>query len=136
MPRRHRPQLLLTWLLLWLPLAAALGGCGDPIGGGDGALQFRVENTTMVPLDQVIVGFPGEQVSYGRVGAGARSAYHDVSSAYRYAYVEVHMGDLRSVQQPIDYVGESLLPPGRYTYVILPSDLGDPWGVRTELRRD
>jgi hypothetical protein len=135
MPRR-RPRLLPSWRLLLLPLAALLSACGDPVGSADGDLQFRVENGSLVPLDQVIVGFPEERVTYGRLSPGERSAYRDISSAYGYAYVEVRVGDLTSVQQPIDYVGESLLPPGRYTYIILPSDLGDPWGVRTTLRRD
>lgn len=123
-------------LLLLLPLVALTAGCGDPVGGADGELLFRVENSSLIPFDDVIVAFPEQQVSYGRVNAGARSEYRAVSSAYGYAYVEVRVGDLKSVQQPIDFVGESLLPPGRFTYVILPSDLGDPLGVRTELRRD
>lgn len=123
-------------LLAGLPLAALLAGCGDPVGSGDGPLQFRVENRSLVPFDEVLVVFPQDSVSYGRVGAGATSGYRDVARAYRYAYVELRVGALKSVQQPIDYVGESLLQPGRYTYVILPSDLTDPWGVRTELRID
>ena len=39
-----------------------------------------------------------------------------MTKAYEYAYVEIKLGDEVAVLQPIDYIGEALLPPGRYTY--------------------
>jgi heat shock protein HslJ len=41
-----------------------------------------------------------------------------VGEAYSYAYVKVTAGGDEFVLQPIDYVGESLLAPGEYTYVL------------------
>jgi hypothetical protein len=51
-----------------------------------------------------------------------------------YAYIEVHLAADTLVLQPIDYVGESLLPPGRYGYVLELE--GPPYRLALTLRHD
>jgi hypothetical protein len=80
--------------------------------------EIRVENASQSDFSSVRVVFPSEDVSYGALPAGATSEYESVAEAYRYAYVEVMIGERRVVLQPIDYVGETLLGPGRYTYAL------------------
>ncbi len=54
----------------------------------------------------------------GPLTAGASSAYGKVGLAYRYASVEVYVGERPYVLQVIDYVGETPLPDGHFTYVL------------------
>ena len=94
-------------------------GCDSPLlpwGGGD--VEIRIQNASAFPFERVDVVFPEDEVSYGSIRANSASAYRDVSKAYRYAYIEVEIGGEELVVQPIDYVGESLLRSGRYTYVL------------------
>lgn len=101
---------------LWLmPLIA--WGCALGVSP-DGPVEVRVANASEIAFEGVLVDFAGEAVSYGSIGAGTASEYRRVERAYRYAYVELTAGGREHVLQPIDYVGEKTLPPGRYTYEI------------------
>ncbi len=81
-------------------------------------LMIRVYNNSGRVFDSVEVQFPEQTEQYGVVGAGSSSEYRVVSQAYQYAYVHVMVGGEAFTLQPIDYVGESLLAPGEYTYVL------------------
>ena len=113
MNRRSSLRLVGLVLLLGLP------GCDSPLlpwSGGD--VEIRIQNASSFPFERVDVVFPEDEVSYGSIRANSASAYRDVSKAYRYAYIEVEIGGEELIIQPIDYVGESLLRSGRYTYVL------------------
>lgn len=102
-----------------LVLLLGLPGCDSPLlpwFGGD--VHIRILNSSPGTFDRVDVGFPEDQVSYGVIRANSYSEYHEVSKAYRYAYIEVEVAGEELVLQPIDYVSESLLRSGRYTYVL------------------
>ena len=91
-------------------------GTGCSLLAGDDDVEVRVRNFSTLDFDSVMVRFPKDSHRYGRVEAGQASAYALVQEAYRYDYVEVWIGAQKHVLQPIDFVGESLLQPGRYTY--------------------
>jgi hypothetical protein len=120
-------------LLLAAILALAVSACTNPFAS-PGTVYVRVENATAYTLQDVVVGFPSGTERYGSLAAGERSAFRRVGRAYGYAYVEVRVEGRTLVQQPIDYVGESLLEPGRYTYVLDITALDDAYGVRSQLR--
>lgn len=98
-------------------LLLLLGGC-SAISTSAANPQIRVANRSQSNFTSVRVVFPSEEVSYGAVAAGAASAYESVERAYRYAQIEVFIGERRLVMQPIDFVGETLLEAGRYTYAL------------------
>ncbi|MCA0297032.1 MAG: META domain-containing protein [Actinobacteria bacterium] len=80
--------------------------------------RVRIDNVGTVDFDDVILHFPdGTTVHYGPVLAGASSfaAYSD-GPLYRYAAVEVMVNGTRYRFQPDDFLGETALPPGTYTY--------------------
>lgn len=102
----------------------ACSGRGSPV-------DIRVRNVSTVVMEDVVVGFPrgaggggpvapgqaeAGEVSYGTVEPEAVTPYRLIERAYRYAYVEAVVEGRRVVLQPIDYVGEEPLGPGRYTY--------------------
>ena len=102
-----------------LGLTLALPGCDSPLlPWSSGDVEIRIQNASPFSFQRVDVVFPADEVSYGAIGANSASQYRGVSKAYRYAYIEVDIGGEELVLQPIDYVGESLLESGRYTYVL------------------
>lgn len=111
----NRLSLRLVGFLGLLTLAA----CDSSLlPGGGGDVEIRIQNASSFPFQRVDVVFPEDQVSYGSIPANSTSDYRGVSRAYRYAYIEVEIAGEELRIQPIDYVGESLLDSGRYTYVL------------------
>lgn len=107
MSRRH--------LALALVLLTALAACGVTTPG---TVRLRVANASQWDFEQVVVGFPEESLDYGSIPAGGASEYQVARKAYRYGRIEARAGGTTMVSQPIDYVGESPLSPGSYTYRI------------------
>lgn len=121
---------------LWMGavlLGLVLGGCGSgqpapadggPGNSGQGSIEIRVANRSDRDFDRVVATFDPGRVDYGAVAKGATSDYRRIQQAYRYALVEVTAGGQTFRFHPIDFVGETPLEPGRYTYAlsIEPSD--------------
>ena len=81
-----------------------------------GLLCIRVENASQIAFDTFEVNFSGQVIQFGPLGVGQISGYRKVDAAYRYAYTEAFSDKQRFILQPIDFMGEKLLPPGKYTY--------------------
>ena len=103
---------------LALALLLAIPGCDSPVWPGGGDVRIRIANLTPFPFERVDVVFPEDEVSYGAISAHGMSDYRDVSTAYRYAYIEVQIAGDELVIQPIEYVGENKLGAGKYTYAL------------------
>ncbi|MFZ1412326.1 MAG: hypothetical protein WAS07_12770 [Micropruina sp.] len=86
----------------------------------EGSVQVRLRNDSTVAFDKVVVNFSGGPArNYGALAPGASSGYlQPPDLAYQYAFVGVTIGDQTFRLQPIDFVGESELAPGRYTYAL------------------
>jgi hypothetical protein len=97
-------------------LGILLASCALANPGSDP--EIRVANRSARDFDRVLVNFSGQEVDYGAIRAGAASDYRIARGAYAYARIEVHMDTARLVIQPIDFVGETPLGPGRYTYAL------------------
>jgi hypothetical protein len=103
-------------------VAAALGvavtaACSNPFSADDGT-HIRLRNSSAFVLTAVTFQ-PGEpQLKFARIEPGEATDYVPVSNAYSYGYLDVTVDGARRVIQPIDYVGESYIGDGRFTYVI------------------
>jgi hypothetical protein len=76
----------------------------------------RVRNASTVRLNSVTIQFTGAVHQLGDLEPGEVTAYRSGGTAYRYGRVEAAVNGERLVLQPQDYVGETPLRPGRYTY--------------------
>jgi len=85
--------------------------------GGD-QLEIRVANRSRVAIENVRVQFPSQTEVYGTIPPNGVTDYRVVKKAYRYARIEAVVAGKPALLQPIDYVGESELKAGRYTYVL------------------
>lgn len=86
-------------------------------GASEGpGVYLRVHNASDIDFDSLTVEFPIQTEEFGTLAAGEASDYRLIDGAYRYAYAEARHRDQLYVLQPIDFVGESFLRPGTYTY--------------------
>ena len=107
---------MLRNLVRIVSLGLALAACGNITSNG--ATEIRVANRSGRDFDRVTVQFTEKVEDYGSVGRGEATAYRNVGPAYSYARIEVQTGGATVVLQPIDFVGEKLLGPGRFTYAL------------------
>ncbi len=100
-------------------LALGAGGCTSVQESAASGVEVRVANRSDRDFDTVDVTFGSQKVSCGPVAKGASSEYREAKEeAYRYALVVVTAGGETFRFQPIDFVGETPLAPGRYTYAL------------------
>ena len=78
------------------------------------AVNIRVRNLSTWTFDRLQVGEPDKV--HEMVAPDAFTEYLEYEEAYRYAYLEILSGAETFVLQPIDFVGETPLPIGLYTY--------------------
>jgi hypothetical protein len=100
-------------------------GCqkSQPESTGTGV---RILNATSWMMEECIVDPSGAIVStpgpnshnYGPVGVNSASDYHRYEEIYRYAWIRLTMNGKTYYLQPIDFVGETPLPDGHFTYKI------------------
>jgi len=95
--------------LYLLIIVACLCGCRKEV-------RLRIANRSDVELLNVVVRFPSQTEKYGNILPGRTTEYRKVNKAYRYAYIEAVIEGKEAILQPQDYVGESLLSGGNYTY--------------------
>lgn len=106
-----------------------MGACSDGTSRRDGgadadsadelpdAVYLRLRNGSDVSFDTIIVSV-GEPIDFGALPARADSEYLPADGIYSYAYIEGASGEARVTHQPTDYIGETPLGPGYYTYVL------------------
>jgi len=98
-------------VLVLLPL---LLGCSNVVKTETDTVNLRVLNNSDYDFQDVNVN----GVQFGNVSKYEFSAYHEFSHAYRYGSVDLQIDDKEFRIIPIDFVGESLLENGSYTYML------------------
>ncbi len=87
------------------------------------AVNIRVHNVSEITFDLVQVG-DIEQL-HENVAPDSFTEYLEYEEAYRYAYIQIESGTETYVLQPIDFVGETPLPIGLYTYELDVNEEGE-----------
>jgi hypothetical protein len=106
--------------LLCLGVGLSLFSCKkeDATSPSSGNIFIRVRNASQYQFDDIFVNTSGGENKYGTVAAGQKSDYKAFTKAYKYAYIKLNAQGQALGIQPIDYVGETPLQPGRYTYAL------------------
>lgn len=78
------------------------------------AVNLRIQNKSSLRFDEVQVG--GADKVHSQVAPGAFTAYLEYETAYRYSYIRIEADGQTYILQPIDFVGETQLSNGFYTY--------------------
>jgi len=112
-------------------LLLALAACSN-VFSSDGDTLIRLENATGVELTDVTFASDHDPLTFDRIAPGARTPYTEVEHSYSYGFLRVTANGGVYTIQPIDYVGEEEIGPGRFTFRIVLTE----GGVGTILRRD
>lgn len=87
------------------------------------AVNIRVRNISSITFDIVQVGEPDK--IHENVSPDSFTDYLEYEIAYRYAFIQIQSADETFVLQPIDFVGETPLPIGLYTYELDVTEEGE-----------
>ena len=86
-------------------------------------LLLRIKNTSQFDYTDVVVNTSGGEHNYGTISSNQSSDYN--------AFVELKIDGSTYTIQPIDYVGETPLDNGKYTYEINATNSGDQYSRLT-----
>lgn len=81
----------------------------------DKKTNIRVLNSSDYDFCNVVINL-SEGRNHGEIKSGENTCYREYDKAYRYAYVSLTIDGEDLVVQPIDYVGETPLGIGYFTY--------------------
>lgn len=108
--------------LLFFALGCLASGCTDKDDDVN-AVNIRIKNVSSLIFDEVQVG-DAEEV-HMNVSPNDYSTYFIYETAYQYAFISIKSGAETYTLQPIDFVGETELPIGFYTYELNVTAEGD-----------
>ena len=84
----------------------------------DDTLLIRIKNVSQFDYSDIVVNTSGGENNYGDLPSNGVSNYKAFDLAYRYAFIELKIDGATFTIQPIDYVGETPLNGGKYTYEV------------------
>ncbi|TVZ51690.1 hypothetical protein [Dokdonia sp. Hel_I_53] len=100
-------------------------------------VSILVANESLYDFKNVIVNSASGTKDFENIDSQDSSPYQVFESAYRYAFIELQIDGKTYTMQPIDYVGETPLEDGFYTYIINANDSQDQYGkLSLTLRND
>jgi hypothetical protein len=85
-------------------------------------VHLRLSNVSQFNYTNIVVNTSTGYVNFNDLNAQQSSVYKTFEKAYSYAFIELQIEGKTYTLQPIDYVGESLLKNGYYTYQIEAND--------------
>ncbi|MCM4153872.1 hypothetical protein DHD05_19945 [Arenibacter sp. N53] len=103
-------------------VAVIVMGCSDRDDDLDG-VNIRIKNESSVTYDLVQVG--SAEMLHENIGPDDYSGYLEYEMAYEYAYINIKVDEENYILQPIDFVGETPLENGFYTYGLSITVAGD-----------
>lgn len=83
----------------------------------NGGVQIRLENASNFTYKDILVQ-TNQDHTFANLSSGDISEYQQFEMAYKYAYIEITIDGFQYKIQPIDFIGETLLEEGFYTYKI------------------
>jgi len=111
-----------------------LAGCS---GDGDSAhVQVRVFNSSPQLLKNVKVNFTGGGKDYGNIDVQHASAYKDFDTAYHYGHVHAEAGGQAYELAPVDFMGETPVAGGKYTYYLDLENISGEYIFTATLQKD
>lgn len=94
------------------------GTTSDTIIPQTSSVQIRIQNASPYKFEKIIVNTYNKDVSYENLLSNQKSAFKTFEIAYSYAFVQLQISGKTYTIQPIDFVGETALENGNYTYKI------------------
>jgi hypothetical protein len=118
--------------LALLLVLAAVSGCTSIAGSG--GVRIRFSNGGAAELTNITFQSGDASVQLARLAPGELSPYSVHASTYHYGYLRFTVNGAEQVLQPIDYVGETPITSGAYTFRIVPAASAGGYPVLTMIR--
>ena len=109
-------------LILILTIATFVSCSSDYNKEVPSELKIRLSNISQFDFQNIVVNTSTGNVEFEDINAGQSTEYKIFKTAYRYAFVELVIDEKIYTLQPLDYVGETPLKNGKYTYQINAND--------------
>lgn len=103
-------------------------GCSNNNSTPPTTVMIKLSNVSNYDFKNITVGNDVVTNFYGNLNAKSKSSYMVYAHAYSYARVQLEIDGKTYTLQPIDYVGESYLKNGYYTYEINANATLDSYG--------
>ena len=87
--------------------------------------RIRVYNESTHTFTDLVVQTPGARHEFGHLAPRSYSGYREFGESYRYAFISLKIDGVDYVMQPTDYVGETPLGAGKFTFSISVVNPGD-----------
>ena len=116
--------------ILILILAISMSCSGDD-DSNTSELNIRLSNVSPYNFQNIVVNTGTRNTNFENINSQQKTGYKTFETAYRYAFVELEIDGETYTLQPIDYVGETLLENGNYTYEIYANDSQEQYGKLT-----
>jgi hypothetical protein len=91
-------------------------------------LRIRLSNVSPFDFQNVTLAPWYESVNFESINSGESTEYKVFEIAYTYAFIELEIDGETYTLQPYDFVGETPLENGNYTYQINADDSLDQYG--------
>lgn len=114
-------------LILTISLIA-LFSCSINDDGNTTEVNIRLSNVSQFNFQNIVVNTSTGNVDFENINSGQKTDYKIFQKAYRYAFIELLIDGETYTLQPIDYVGETPLKNGHYTYQIDADESQDQFG--------
>ena len=85
-------------------------------------LNIRLSNVSQYDFQNIVVNTSTGDTTFENISPQEMTSYKTFKTAYRYAYVKLEIDGETYTLQPSDYVGETPLKNGNYTYQIDAND--------------
>jgi hypothetical protein len=103
-------------------------GCSKNSGTNTSEVYIRLSNMSEYNFKNIVVNTSTGNVDFENIDSGQMSQYKNFETAYQYAFVELEIEGRIHTIQPIDYVEETPLEDGYYTYQIDANDSQEQYG--------
>jgi hypothetical protein len=87
-----------------------------------------LSNVSQFNFQNIVVNTTTGNMNFENISSQQMTNFKTFQTAYRYAFVELEIDGQTFTLQPIDYVGETPLENGNYTYQIDANDSREQYG--------
>tara|TARA_B110000285_G_C14559936_1_gene353017 strand:- start:55 stop:438 length:384 start_codon:yes stop_codon:yes gene_type:complete len=118
-------------ILILIISISTLISCSSDDDNSTSELNIRLSNISEYDFENIVVNTTTGDTDFENIGPQEMTSYKTFETAYRYAFVELEIDGETYTLQPIDYVGETPLENGNYTYQIDANDSQEQYSKLT-----
>lgn len=117
--------------LILIIFILTLISCSSDDDSNRSELYIRLSNVSQYDFQNIIVNTKNVETRFANLSPKETTNYKKFATAYSYAFVELEIDGKIYTIQPIDFVGETPLENGNYTYEIDANDSLEQYGKLT-----